>query len=120
MSGPLRLSNGSATVVALGIVFAAVSIGLGSIVVVDVLRFSTQIQRFADLAALAASDVSIGVVSGHPCQQARALLADAPLRVESCEVTDGFSQVVVSAEIHGFELKRMAGAKPQPGPEWTR
>lgn len=76
---------GSATPALVGMasaltLLAGIVLGVGSTVIVQ-----AQLVDVVDSAALAAADVSRGVVPGEPCALARELLHEAGAQMESCE-----------------------------------
>jgi secretion/DNA translocation related TadE-like protein len=90
--------RGSATPALVGIasaftLLAGIVLGVGSTLIVR-----AQLADAVDSAALAAADVSRGVVSGEPCSVAREVLHEAGAQMESCEEFEG--SVVIQGRRH--------------------
>ena len=111
-------TRGSGTVLLLGITMAIISLGGAVLVAVDLVTFSSRIQQVANLAALAASDIAIGVVPGEPCNDARALVSGQALRLVSCATAEGVATAIVSGVRHGLEVEKTARARPTQGEIW--
>lgn len=110
--------QGSALVLALGIMSMTVTAGALALLSADLLRHGQAVQVVANNAALAASDVARGVVSGHPCTVARHLATHQGVRLESCAITDGLATVIASASRYGFRIEKAAAAKPAEVAVW--
>lgn len=111
-------TRGSGVVLALAVIGALVLMGTGAFVVVDVWRFSEKVQHAANLSALAASDVSIGVIAGRPCVVAREVARQQGIRVSDCEVAGGTARVYATTTVHGVSIVKRAAAGPTPGGVW--
>lgn len=83
------------------------------------LREATRLQSVANLAALAASDVARGRVSGIACDTARQIADLSSLALESCTVVDGSARVFVQTTVFGFSIQKRAHAGPAPHPAWV-
>ena len=83
----------------------------GAVILVGQLLVSVRtIQSLADLAALAASDVSMGVVSGRPCDAARTVAKRQGNYTVDCLMNGSEASVTISAEHLGITLSRTATA----------
>lgn len=102
--------RGSATVITLALVFALVGVVIIGVGAAALLNRASHLQSVADLAALAASDVSRGVVPGQPCSLARAILREAGFSLVSCELEEGRARVVGRASVGGVALTARAHA----------
>ena len=85
--------RGSGTVALMGAVLSVVLLGGVGVSVASQVILTQRISHAVDSAALAASDVSRGVVPGEPCQVASDILADAGARLTLCD-DEGDSVVV--------------------------
>lgn len=103
---------------ALAVIAALVIAGSAAIVVVDLLRFGEKVQHTANLSALAASDVAIGVVAGRPCVVAREIGRSQGIRVSSCEVAGSTVRVHATTTRHGLSITKRAAAGPISGGVW--
>ncbi len=110
--------RGSALILALGIISMTVAVGGLAIVSADLLRHARSVQSVANSAALAASDVARGVVSGQPCRVARHIATQQGVRLESCVVSDGLATVIATANRYGFRIEKAAAAKPAHSRLW--
>jgi secretion/DNA translocation related TadE-like protein len=77
--------RGSATVALAGAAFAVVILGSVALGVGTGVILRHQVGSAVDAAALAAADVSRGVIPGEPCRVARALLKQAGLEMLACD-----------------------------------
>jgi secretion/DNA translocation related TadE-like protein len=102
--------RGSATVITLALTLFLASALLAMISAGALIQRASQLQSAADLAALAASDVSRGVVAGQPCSLARAILREAGFSLVSCELEEGRARVVAGASMGGVPLTARAHA----------
>ena len=92
----------------------------GLVILVGQLLLSVRtIQSLADLAALAASDVSMGVVSGRPCDAARAVVKRQGNYSVYCLMNGPEASVTISAEHSGITLSRTATAGPSVHGVWS-
>jgi len=110
--------RGSQTVVALGLVAALVSGGSAAMVTVDLFRWASRVQHQTNLSALAAADVSMGVVIGAPCPVARRIAADGGIRLVECVVNGRTVLVVGQARRNGFVVTKRARAGGVSGGVW--
>ncbi|AVG23390.1 fimbriae protein TadE/F [Pontimonas salivibrio] len=111
-------TRGSGVVVALGVIAALVIAGSAALMVVDLLRFGEKVQHAANLSALAASDVAMGVIPGRPCVVAREIGRSQGIRVSSCEVTGSLVRVYATTTRHGLSITKRAAAGPISGGVW--
>jgi len=111
--------RGSATVTAIAMTAGGLLLCAAVIVVGQLLVSVRTIQSVADLAALAASDVSMGVVSGRPCDVARAVAKRQGHYRVYCVVDGPEARVTVSAEHPGITLSRTAKAGPPVLDPWS-
>lgn len=102
----------------LGLTVGTIGLGLAIVVSADLLRTAEHIQRSADLTALAASDVSIGVVPGEPCSTARSVARANGAELVDCDADAGQVTVVVALTRHGIRVHKVATAAAQPHPLW--
>lgn len=113
-------TRGSGVVLALGVIAVLVISGTAAWVVVDALRVSQKVQHVANLSALAASDVAMGVVSGRPCVVAREIGRSQAIRVSFCEVTGSTARVHATTTRHGLAMTKRAAAGPIAGGVWPQ
>ncbi len=109
-------ARGSGSVLGVGVLAAVVIVGSSSAAVVGGLAEAGRVQGVANQAALAASDVSRGVVSGFPCDVARAIVSSAGYRMVTCEVGDGEARVSVGSTWWTLPIDKRARAAPIPTP----
>ena len=114
-----RGQRGSGVVLAVGLMAVAVLLGGVAVATVDLLRSADRAQKVANLAALAASDVAIGVVSGRPCVVARDVAREQQMELDVCEVTGSVATVSISLKRHGVTIQKRAAASPQPTGVWA-
>ncbi len=108
--------RGSGTIMGLAI-FATIALaGSLAITVTSGLNEARNVQVVANQAALAASDVARGVVSGHPCRTASSVVSGAGHRLHVCEVTDGKARIVVASQWWGLDIEKRAHAGPPDHP----
>ena len=113
------MEAGSAAVVVLGIIASSVSLSAVVIGVSQLLHVTQRLQSAADLASLAASDVSLGVASGQPCVIARAILERVTDYRVSCELLESDATITLSTQWWGIDLSRTSKAGPRPTPPWS-
>ena len=104
--------RGAASVLAVGIVGATLSLVA---VVVPLGGFSVASQRAtgaADSAALAAADARSGAVAGVPCELAARVAARNGAALAGCEVDDAVASVTVVVSALAGELRARARAGP--------
>ena len=111
-----RGERGSGTLTGLSILAIAVLAGSGAIAVTSGLNVARHAQAVANQAALAASDISRGVVPGHPCRVASSLVSGAGFRLLTCDVEQGRAQIVVDGEWWGIGIQKRAHAGPPDHP----
>jgi len=117
--GRVFADRGSATVMAIAMTAAGLVL-CGVVILVGQLLLSVRtIQSLADLAALAASDVSMGVVSGRPCDAARAVAQRQGNYSVYCLMNGPEASVTISAEHSGITLSRTATAGPSVHGVWS-
>jgi len=114
-----HLSRGSGVVVALGVLASTVVLAGACLVTVDVLRWADRTQVAADLAALAAMDVSAGLVPGRPCVIAREIGRDHGVQLVSCEVEVGRARVIAMINRRGVVIEKRSQAGFVRGGVWT-
>lgn len=112
-------SRGSGVVLAMALMAVTVIVGGGALLVVDAVRTADRAQSVANLTALAASDVAIGVVSGRPCVVARQIAREHNMQLQSCEVSGSRATVSVSLRHHGVTIEKRAAAKPRATGVWS-
>lgn len=110
--------RGSGAVLAIGIIAALAVASTATITTIDLLQLAGRAQRSADLAALAATDVAIGVVSAEPCDVARGIVTASGYTLAHCQVEDGTSDVTVTFEKGILPIEKKARAAPQRSPLW--
>lgn len=95
---------------------AVALLGGGGVAISTAVVHATHAQTVANQAALATSDVSRGLVPGHPCRVASALVVEAGFRLRHCDVVAGQARVVVAGTWWGLEVSKRALAGPLPHP----
>lgn len=108
--------RGSGTLMGLTILAVAVLIGSLAIAVTSGLNVARLAQAAANQAALAASDISRGVVPGHPCRVASSLVSGAGFRLLGCDVERGKARIVVGSQWWGIDMEKRAHAGPPDHP----
>jgi hypothetical protein len=108
--------RGSGTLMALAILAVISLLGSSAIAVTIGLNEARSVQAVANQAALAVSDVSRGVVSGHPCRIASSLVSGAGYRLQACDVADGKAWIVVTGQWGGMGIEKRAHAGPPDHP----
>jgi secretion/DNA translocation related TadE-like protein len=111
-----RGARGSGSVLGVAVLAGVIIIGSSSTAVVSGLAEARRVQGVANQAALAASDVSRGIVSGFPCDVARAIVAGAGYRMVTCDVGDGEARVSVGSSWWTVPIDKRARAGPIPSP----
>jgi hypothetical protein len=91
-------------------------VGSSAIAVTSGLNQARHTQAVANQAALAASDVSRGVVPGHPCRVASALISGAGFRLLGCDVENGKARISVGGAWWGIDIEKRAHAGPPDHP----
>jgi hypothetical protein len=108
--------RGSGTLVGLTVLAVIALLGSSAIVVTSGLNHARDLQAVANQAALAASDVSRGIVSGHPCRVASTLVTEAGFRLQGCDVGQGKAWIVVAGVWWGIDSEKRAHAGPPDHP----
>jgi len=108
--------RGSGTLLGLAILAGIALIGSLAIAVTSGVNQARSVQVVANQAALAASDISRGVVPGHPCRVASSLVSGAGFRLLSCEVDQGKAWIVVGSAWWGLDIEKRAHAGPADHP----
>jgi secretion/DNA translocation related TadE-like protein len=108
--------RGSGTLMGLALLAGITILGSSAVFVTMGLVEASRVQVAANQAALAASDVSRGVVPGHPCRMASHLVNAAGYRVGRCEVGGGEARVMVSTVWWSMPVEKGARAGPTPHP----
>jgi hypothetical protein len=108
--------RGSGTLMGLTILAAIALAGSSAIAVMVGLNEARHVQAVANQGALAASDVSRGVVSGHPCRVVSSLVSGAGFRLMGCEVNQGKAWIVVGGQWWGIDIEKRAHAGPPNHP----
>ena len=106
--------RGAASVVAIGILGAVVSLSIGAVAVLGAAVASQLAANAADAAALAAADAVSGAVAGEPCGLASELAARNGGRLVSCRIVGPAASVTVSVAHGAFDAVASARAGP-PG-----
>lgn len=106
------------SVIVVGLVAAVLALGGLATGTSQLLHLSQRLQSAADLASLAASDVSLGVVPGLPCGMARSILAHYPHYRLSCAMEHSMATVTIRTEWWGVTLSRTSRAGPDPTLPW--
>ena len=114
-----KYDEGSATVLSLGLSAATVVFGGAIVATLHMMSLAQEIQQVANLAALAASDVAMGVAPGIPCRVARAIVAKNGFELSSCELDGHSATVSVASSQWGVPISRRAHAAPQPSALWV-
>ena len=115
----LHPTRGSGVVVALGVLASTVVLAGVCLVAVDVLRWADRTQVAADLAALAAMDVSAGLVPGRPCVIAREIGRQHGVQVVLCEVESSRARVIAMTNRRGLVIEKRAQAGFVRGGVWS-
>jgi len=108
--------RGSGTLLGLAILSVIAIVGSLAIAVTSGLNEARGVQAVANQAALAASDVSRGVVSGHPCRVASSLVTASGYRLRGCDVSHGKAWIVVGGLWWGIDISKRAHAGPPDHP----
>lgn len=108
--------RGSGTIMGLTIFAVTVLMGASAIAVLSGLNMARHVQAVANQAALAASDISRGVVPGHPCRVASSLVSHSGFRLVGCDVTQGKAWIVVGGQWWGTPIQKRAHAGPPDHP----
>ena len=108
--------RGSGTLMGLTILAVTFLVGSLAIAVTSGLNVARHAQAVANQAALAASDISRGVVSGHPCRVASSLVSGAGFRLSGCDVERGKAWIVVGGQWWGIDIQKRAHAGPPDHP----
>ena len=108
--------RGSGTLLGVAILAAVVILGSFAIAITEGLSEARSVQVAANQAALAASDISRGVVPGHPCRVASALVTQAGYRLGGCDVAEGKAWIVVARTWWGMTIEKRAHAAPVEHP----
>ena len=111
--------RGSGTLWGLTILAVTVLVGSLAIAVTSGLNVARNGQAAANQAALAASDISRGVVPGHPCRVASSLVAGAGFRLLECDVERGKAWIVVGGQWWGIDIEKRAHAGPPNHPVFS-
>lgn len=93
-----------------------VLVGSSAFAVTSGLNVARHVQSVANQAALAASDIARGVVSGHPCRVASSLVSGAGFRLLGCDVEQGRAWIVVGGQWWGIDIQKRAHAGPPDHP----
>lgn len=118
MAQRTECDEGSATALSLGLSAATVIFGGAIVATLHLMSLAQEIQQVANLAALAASDVAMGVTPGIPCRIARAIVAKNGFELSSCELDGHIATVSVELPQWGVPISRWAYAAPQPSAVW--
>lgn len=106
------------TALAAAVVMVAGTAALGIGAVSGAAAAAQTIAGAADLAALAAADVAMGVVSGDPCAVASRIARASGVHVTECEVSESVGGVSVTVVVEGrfgiFPVQ--VGARAGSGP----
>ena len=100
----------------LTILATIVLFGSSAIAVTSALNVARDGQAVANQAALAASDISRGLVPGHPCRVASSVVSEAGFRLVRCDVERGKAWIVVGGEWWGIDIQKRAHAGPLDHP----
>ena len=111
--------EGSATVLSLGLSAATLALGAVLLSTLHLVSVAQQVQQVSNLAALAASDVAIGVTPGLPCHTARTIVSHHGFALTSCELDIARARVSVATSVWGVHLLRRAEAAPEPSAIWS-
>lgn len=107
-----RGHQGSGSILMVAVMTTVALLGSSALAVSDALTEADRVQRVANQAALAASDVARGLAPGIPCRVASAIVAQAGVRVARCEVDGGIAMVEVAGSWWGMSLAKRAAAGP--------
>lgn len=110
----MRSSEGSGSVLAIGLAGAVVCLTAMLVPIYAVLAARSATAAAADAAALAAADARIGAVTGFPCERAAEVAAANGAAVAECRVDGLVATVSVTRWMAGFELVETASAGPPP------
>lgn len=116
MIGGVRLAGerGSGSVLAVGLIAAVTIITVVLVPVASGLAGRSSVAAAADLAALAAADVAVGLAPGIPCELAATVASTNGATLRSCTVDGLIVTVVVGARVLGVDVTAAATAGP-PG-----
>lgn len=115
-AAPWRSDVGSGSVLALGIVCAAVSVTGGALTVVGATASHARAAAAADLAALAAADVASGRLAGAVCETADRVADANGAALESCEQSGAVVTVTTATPYLAWRASASARAGPPDVP----
>ena len=104
--------RGSGSILGVAVIATVALLGSSALAVSDALTEADRVQRVANQAALAASDVARGLAPGIPCRVASAIVTEAGVRVARCEVDGEIAVVEVAGSWWGMSLAKRAAAAP--------
>ena len=107
-----RADEGAGSVLALAIVAAVVSAALALVIATAAFAARQRIVAAADAAALAASDVRLGVVAGDPCAVAERVARAHGARLSACVLDGAVATVEATADLLGMPVRVAARAGP--------
>jgi secretion/DNA translocation related TadE-like protein len=111
------IERGSASVVTLGFIAAAIIVAGVLMGYTHQVYLSVALQGATDRAALAGADAHVGVIPGMPCVVAGALLVREGFTLASCEIETSSVRVVGQVQLGGLWLTKRAHAGVVDGGE---
>jgi secretion/DNA translocation related TadE-like protein len=107
-----RGNRGSGSILGVAVMAAVALLGASALAVSEALAEADRVQRVANQAALAASDVARGLAPGISCRVASAIATQAGVRIARCEVDGAIAVVEVAGSWWGMSLAKRAAAAP--------
>ena len=108
----LGLSEGSGTILGLGVCMASLSGLVACNLAVFGLFSAEKLQAQADQIAIAAADSARGLISGYPCQTASQIAHIYMVSLDTCRIVGFESFIRLRSVAAGFELMATSRAGP--------
>lgn len=108
----LAMSEGSGTILGLGVCLATLSGLLVSNLAVFGLVSAEKLQAQADQIAIAAADSARGLITGYPCQTAGQIAHIYMVSLDTCRIVGFESFIRLRSVVAGFELMATSRAGP--------
>ena len=97
---------------ALGMFLGFAGFGALAMTATELAIQQNRLQVIADTLAIASSDTLIGLVSGEPCESAKALALESLVEVSRCSIVSESVQITVVQKSLGIVLSAEAIAEP--------
>ena len=108
----LGLSEGSGTILGLGVCMASLSGLVACNLAVFGLFSAEKLQAQADQIAIAAADSARGLITGYPCQTASQIAHIYMVSLDTCRIVSLESFIRLRSAVAGFELMATSRAGP--------